>query len=156
MAADAYPLRTDPSAPHLSADRSLPKIFSSVVAEISQSAGPESAAAFLSALGDRIAAQSDVGDAQELDALVDRINEVWAPLGWGRVTMELHDEGVDILHHAGPPSGDREFDRVWEQALPALLIGAYGRWFKGLAGAEQLRMRLLRRSRDVVELRYGL
>ncbi|WOK35986.1 cellulose biosynthesis protein BcsD [Sphingomonas sp. C3-2] len=136
--------------------RSYPALLAAIIGEIDENASEDQSRGFFNAIGGRIAALLPMAEVDDVDLFVDQVNGLWEALGWGTATLELDDEGVDIFHRGLPGSLDGDDAGLWMKVAPAILEGAYDRWFRAMGSADTLKTRLLRASPEVIELRHGL
>lgn len=130
-------------------------LLTAIIAEVGTSATEDQVHGFFHAVGSRIAALAPVDDIEDADALVDRINALWARLGWGSAAMLIDDAGIDIHHHGVPHMPEGRDDKAWMAAIGPLLQGAYESWFRSMGSGPALRTRVIGQSEDVVELRHA-
>lgn len=135
--------------------RSYPALLAAMIGEISESATDEQAKGFFNAVGARVASLLPLAGVDDADELVAQMNALWDALGWGRVSLELDDEGIDIFHSGLPAVLDADDDGLWMKAAPHILEGAYESWFRGLGSGPRLTTRLTRAAPGLVELRHG-
>jgi hypothetical protein len=135
---------------------SYPALLLAMMEEVTEQASPEQTRGFFNAVGARIARRAPLADAEDADALVQMMNEQWAMLGWGRVSLDFAQDGIDIFHSDLPPIVERGEEEVWIRVAPHILEGAYDDWFRSLGGGPRLRTRLVRASPELIELRHGV
>jgi hypothetical protein len=132
-----------------------PAIVGAMLAEVRHGATQQQAHGFFTAVGLRIAALLPMDGIEDLDALTQRVNVLWAQLGWGGVAMTMVEDGID-LHHGGVPHmpsiGD---DGQWLSAVGSILEGAYDGWFRSLGSGAHFRTRVIRQSDDGFDLRHA-
>lgn len=133
-----------------------PAVVDAMIAEIRAGATEDQARGFFAAVGHRIADLAPMSDVVDAATLSDRINALWATLGWGSVTLQLDDEGIDLQHRGTPAMLGADAEARWSPAVAALLEGAYDGWFRALGSGPNLRTRVINRNGDVIELRHGL
>jgi hypothetical protein len=136
--------------------RSWPTFVAAMIGEVHAGATPEQARGFFNAVGRRIAALAPVEDIEDTSALIDRINALWAAMGWGSVSLSFDDEGIDILHEQIPRALGHEDGGLWMANMGHVLEGAYDSWFRSLGSGRHLRTRVTEQSADKLELRHGL
>jgi len=135
--------------------RSLPVLIGALIAEIIDEANEDQWAGFFQATGGRLAAQLSLERIEDARDLVHEINGLWHTLGWGDVSLEFDDEGVDIFHNNLPRSLGSDDDGGWVKVAPHILVGAYEGWFRSLGSGSHLRTKILRQTADLVQLRHG-
>jgi len=109
------------------------------------------------ALGRRIAADSPLSEAQDLDTLSASMNEFWDRLEWGYVEIHEEDAYVALLHHCAPLRGG--FGDAAMTWTPALLEGIYAQWFADFGAGDDLLLRQIGEPQggdDALEYRLGL
>jgi hypothetical protein len=143
------------SAAPSSSEQGLALLASAMAAEIMAEARPEQVHGFYVAAGRRLAAQVDLADSRDLDAVADRINALWTQCGWGQARLSATDTGIRIVHRGAPPSLEGDAAGHWPSLFSALLEGAYDAWFRQLGSGPALTTRLVRRDSDLVELHHG-
>ncbi|MET0238659.1 MAG: cellulose biosynthesis protein BcsD [Sphingobium sp.] len=144
------------AARHIIDSAAFSPFWGVVLSEIAAMASPEQLYGFFLGVGRRMAELHSVGGVQHLDRLSDRINGFWDSLGWGQVSFELDDEGMDIIHIGVPGSLEGDRSGVWPQIAPAVLEGAYDAWFRQMGSADRLHTRVVAASEGRVDLRHGL
>lgn len=132
-----------------------PVITAVMMAEVHRSATEEQARGFFHSLGGRIAAMVSVDDIQGLDSLCERINMLWAQLGFGNVEMTLDDDGIDLRHSDAPHMPPPDNDDLWSTMVGPLLEGAYDSWFRTLGSSASLRTRVVKEGEGCIELRHA-
>lgn len=130
-------------------------LTSAMMAEVHSGATGEQARKFFGALGERIAAMQPVDDIEDLNMLCERINLLWAHLGWGTVDMTLNDGGIDLRHEDVPAMPASLDDGHWWPAVGAILEGAYDHWFRCLGSCAKLHTRVIQQTEGDFELRHA-
>jgi hypothetical protein len=108
-------------------------------------------------IGERFAkdAENVFQGVQTLAQLEERLNDFWARINWGWVTLKEADGAIDITHQAAPLAeafGDEAFN--WSIGL---LEGFYQAVFDGLGAGDTMAVRSVDESASGldVHLRYG-
>jgi hypothetical protein len=143
-------------APHLMGGVAITQLTGAMLAEIAGMASPEELRGFFVAVGTRLAALQPARDLKRLDQLADRINGFWQALGWGHVSFELDDEGMDISHEGMPATLESDTANVWAKAAPAILEGAYDAWCREMGSNGRLHTFVRREGGGRIELRHGV
>ena len=136
--------------------RSLAVLIGTMVDEILAATEEEQWQGFFRAIGVRLAQELRLDKIENTDDLVFEMNALWRALGWGTVSLELDDEGIDIYHQDMPMELEHDDAGHWPQVAPHILIGAYESWFRSLGSGSNLTTRILKQTANVTHLRHGL
>ncbi len=118
-------------------------------------AEPERAAAFLRAVGRRIARDNPVAALQTTDEILAAMNAFWAERGWGHTDLRFAEQGLRIDHKGLPlPPFDMPSSR-WDASVAAVLAGAYDEWLAALGGGPDMRTQLVAIRGHEAEFAYG-
>ena len=137
-------------------ERSLAILGRLLLGEIAASGTAEQRRGMLIAIGRRVASLMLLGEKNDLAAVEERINGLWAALRWGSVGFEIDDSGIDIVHR-GLPTPHQDQLQDWQDLLSPVLEGAYAAWFGQISeGARNLHTRMTGSKAGQVEFRHGL
>jgi hypothetical protein len=106
-------------------------------AELAVVADDAGAAAFMRAIGLRLARQHPVGKVVTLEELEGHLNTVLAGMDWGWTQLSAEDDHILITHGACPNVLEDDTRRMWPPLMAEILAGAYGAWLleQGSPGA---------------------
>lgn len=81
---------------------------------------------FIVAVGERIGAACSFDFNGGLEPFTVAMNDIWAELGFGKVSMSM-ERGALLIRHQLPHQG--QDSSVWRDTLPLLVEGVYRSWF---------------------------
>ncbi|MGE0972807.1 cellulose biosynthesis protein BcsD [Klebsiella sp. WOUb02] len=89
---------------------------------------------FLRQMGEALADNYPLPDAETVGQLEANINQLLSRFQWGVVTVDVGDDGLRLRHRALPVSRDEARRVRWCNAFCAILEGLYSRWLRGQGG----------------------
>jgi hypothetical protein len=137
------------------ADRGIALIAALAMGELFGAASPAQARGFYRSAGARMAAQHPIPPMRDLRELEGAVNAFWAPLGLGYATITLDAQGVLIRHRDAPEAITGDAGQHWNEALPALLEGAYDGWLRAMGSPEALVTRIEGHDESAIDIRHG-
>jgi hypothetical protein len=119
-------------------------IFSGILASSEDADGRD----FLYLMGNRLAEQMPLADAQTVGELEDGINKVLGRFDWGWVQVAASEQELVLTHYAYPQAPDADNEAMWLLSFATVLEGIYATWLLAQGGAAHVALRRSQQSAD--------
>lgn len=102
--------------------------LATMAAELAMVADGAASAAFMQAIGGRLARQRPLSPVETLEELEGQINIVLNDMDWGWTQLSAADDHIIITHGACPNVLEDDVQRLWPPLMAEILAAAYGAW----------------------------
>lgn len=127
-----------------------------VSSELFRNADTEDALAFLREVGSHMASLMPLAKVDTLEALEAAINEQWAAIDWGWVSLVATENEVLVKHGASPSFIAQAAGSDWTRSCAAILEGIYTNWFQAQGSQAGLKAVCIAAPLNApLEFRYG-